>query len=370
MIDNSPILRDCIEHRFVRIPDADVFQQSPSRLPADFDFQKVEGMLLGLAIGDALGEPTEGELPSDRRQLCGEQRDYMPAHRQELGSIGAGTDDTQLAFWTVEQLIEDGGLVPDHLMNRFASAHIVGIGSAMRGSLSRYKEGGLKWQMCGVESMGNGSLMRIAPTVLPYLQNPGPSIWADAALNTMLTHNDSGNIAACVAFVAMLWELLGRRSAPEPEWWLHAYESVASQIERNAAYEPRLERYGQYSGPLWQYTVDRCKKALFERLSVLEACESWGSGAYLMETMPSALYILARHGHDPEAAIIRAVNDTKDNDTVAAIVGAAVGALHGLAGLPDRWIKGLSGRVREEDQENIFRLLLHTKQVFWLRHQS
>ena len=46
----------------------------------------------------------------------------------------------------------------------------------------------------------------------------------------------------------------------------------------------------------------------------------------VMETIPSVLYILARHGNDPEEAIVRAVNDTRDNDTVAAIVGAAVGA--------------------------------------------
>ena len=370
MIDNTTLLRDCIEHKFVQIRDADIFRQVPPRFPADFDFQKVEGMLLGLAIGDALGEPTEGMLPQERKRVLGEQRDYITAHRQELGSIGAGTDDTQLAFWTVEQLISDGGLVPDRLMRKFASAHIVGIGSAVRGSLDRHESEGLQWQMCGVESLGNGALMRIAPTLLPYLQNPSPSMYADAVLNTMLTHNDRGNIASCVAFVSMLWELLHRRSTPEPEWWLHAYGSVASQMEGDTAYEPRLERCGQYAGPLWKYSVDRCEAALSEKLTALEACETWGSGAYLMETMPSVLYILARHGHDPEAAIVRAVNDTKDNDTVAAIVGAAVGALHGLAGLPDRWVRGLSGLIRQNDQENVFRLLLHAKQVFWLRHQS
>ncbi len=87
-----------------------------------------------------------------------------------------------------------------------------------------------------------------------------------------------------------------------------------------------------------------------------------------METVPSALYILAMHGHDPEAAIVRAVNDTKDNDTVAAIVGAAVGALHGLAGLPPRWVKDLDGRIRKGGKSEVFRLTLQAKQAFWL-HQ-
>ena len=55
-----------------------------------------------------------------------------------------------------------------------------------------------------------------------------------------------------------------------------------------------------------------------------------------METVPSVLYILMRHGDDPEQAIIRAATDTYDNDTIATIVGAAVSVtwesgMHSLA---------------------------------------
>jgi ADP-ribosylglycohydrolase len=64
-----------------------------------------------------------------------------------------------------------------------------------------------------------------------------------------------------------------------------------------------------------------------------------------------------RHAEDPEEAIIRAVNDTKDNDTIAAIVGAAVGALHGCARLPDRWRQGLLGRTQENDDGRIFEII-------------
>ena len=41
---------------------------------------------------------------------------------------------------------------------------------------------------------------------------------------------------------------------------------------------------------------------------------------------------------------MRSVNDTKDNDTIAAIVGAAVGALHGESAIPQVWRDGLLGR--------------------------
>jgi ADP-ribosylglycohydrolase len=100
--------------------------------------------------------------------------------------------------------------------------------------------------------------------------------------------------------------------------------------------------------------------------TVLDASELWYSGAYLLETVPTVLHILMRHGGDPEEAIIRAVNDTKDNDSIAAIVGAAVGALHGCARLPDRWKRGLLGRTRESDNGRIFELIDAAVRLFGL----
>jgi ADP-ribosylglycohydrolase len=89
--------------------------------------------------------------------------------------------------------------------------------------------------------------------------------------------------------------------------------------------------------------------AMARQLTSRQACDAFYSGAYLLETLPCVIYILASFGHDPEQAIIRAVNDTRDNDTVAAIVGAAVGALHGAKALPSRWVEGLTGRTGESD---------------------
>ena len=56
--------------------------------------------------------------------------------------------------------------------------------------------------------------------------------------------------------------------------------------------------------------------------------EYFGSGAYVLETDTIPLYILSKHLTDPKEAIIQVVNYSKDNDTVASIVGAAMGALY------------------------------------------
>ena len=104
-----------------------------------------------------------------------------------------------------------------------------------------------------------------------------------------------------------------------------------------------------WSGPLWRF-VENFVPASSER-NTLEAAETWHSGAYLLETVPTVLHILMRHAADPEAAIVRAVNDTTDNDTIAAIVGAAVGTLHGASAFPRRWREGLLGRVAADGED-------------------
>ena len=42
-----------------------------------------------------------------------------------------------------------------------------------------------------------------------------------------------------------------------------------------------------------------------QNLTVLQACNLWHSGAFLMETVPCVLYILMKHGNNAEEAIIR-----------------------------------------------------------------
>ena len=100
-------------------------------------------------------------------------------------------------------------------------------------------------------------------------------------------------------------------------------------------------------------------------LSVAEACDAWHSGAFLLETVPSVLYVLMRHAHEPEEAMVRAINDTKDNDTVAAIVGAALGALYGREAFPSRWITALSGRTSTDDDGKVFEIIADARREFW-----
>ena len=342
-----------------------LFDTNPPPLPPDLSWSRIEGMLLGLATGDGLGNSTEGSLPHVRFSRHGEIRDYT-GNKYDPRRLGFPSDDTQLAFWTLDQINVDRGLNPEHLAERFCRDRIYGKGSTVKAFIENFKSG-KPWDQCGPQRASNGALMRIAPILIPHLRSGTPDLWVDTALCAM-THNDSASLSSCLAFVHMLWELLGMRTPPAPDWWLQTYVDIARELETGRSYHPRGGSFTEFSGPLSQFVEEKVEWAYKQGLSVKEACDHWYSGAFLLETVPSVIYILMRHGHDAEEAIVRAVNDTKDNDTVAAIVGAAMGALYGREGIPERWIKNLSGRTTHEDggdDGRVFVILDEARKIWW-----
>ena len=320
---------------------------------------RVRGMLLGLAIGDALGNTSEGMLPLERKLKYGEIRDYLPNRYSDGRRVGLPSDDTQLAFWLLEHLLEHRRVEPDTLAALFCSRRIFGIGSTMQAFVQEWRKT-RDWRRSAQteRAASNGALMRIAPVVVQHTTDGSSDSWADAVLGTAVTHNDPAAIASSVAFVGLLDELLSIDSTPMPEWWVETFLRRAEPVEGNKTkYRVRGAPIEQsWSGSLCQFIE---KFVLASRgLTTLDAAENWYSGAYLLETVPTVLHILMHHSSDPEEAIVRAVNDTKDNDTIGAIVGAAVGALHGESALPRRWVDGLLGRtVADVDDRKLFELI-------------
>ena len=228
--DNPSLLRELVEYTQLNLTLGPLFEQPAPCSPGPISWNRVRGMMLGLAIGDALGNTTEGQLPETRRQQRGEIRDYLSNRDAEHRSVGLPSDDSQLAFWTLEHLVECGGLVPDVLAKTFKSREIFGIGSAVRQFVDKMKEGAPWWQS-SARSAGNGALMRIAPITIPHIRKGGPTFWSDAALCAAITHNDRGSIGACVAFAGMLSELLACRRTPARSWWVKRYVELARQVE-------------------------------------------------------------------------------------------------------------------------------------------
>ena len=326
---------------------------------------RIRGMLLGLAIGDALGNTSEGMSPTERAARHGEIRDYLPNRHAGGRRVGLPSDDTQLAFWTLESLFAGGKVDPDDLATRFSGRQVFGSGDSVRRFLANQADGLTPWYRCGVESAGNGALMRISPIVLPHAGGTSAALWLDAALASIVTHRDAASVASCVALADLIGRLLRLQEPPAPEWILATFLGTVRQVCTDQRYRARGGRFVDREGPFPDYLEFVLGEARSHRWHTREACDAWGSGAFLLETVPSVLWILANHAHDAEAAIVRAVNDTRDNDTVASIVGAAVGALHGERALPARWCAGLAGRTQESDDGQVFRLVAQAVRQEW-----
>ncbi|RPI15413.1 MAG: ADP-ribosylglycohydrolase [Lysobacterales bacterium] len=318
---------------------------------------RIRGMLLGLAIGDALGNTSEGLDATERELEYGEIRDYLPNPHASERRVGLPSDDSQLAFWTLESMLELGQLDPEDLGERFATRPIFGIGGTVREFLRKRAECPVPWYRCGVESAGNGALMRISPVALLHAEGTSAALWLDAALASIVTHRDAASVASCVAWVDLLATLLRESSPPSGDALIERFVATVDQVCTEQRYRPRDGRYVGREGTFPAYLDFVLAEARRHAWSTREACDAWSSGAYLLETVPSVLWILARYGDDPEEAIVRAVNDTRDNDTIAAVVGAAVGALHGERALPNRWRTGLLGRTQAGDDGRVFQLV-------------
>lgn len=202
--ENRNTLESFFDNGRIRLRRSEIFDNPPappSNGPAIRD--RIEGMILGLAIGDSLGNTSEGRTPHARRARHGEIDDYLPHPYAGNRRVGLPSDDTQLAICTLEQTLDDEGFVPENVARSFTRHQIYGIGKTVRGFLREYHAGS-NWDQCGPESAGNGALMRIAPIIAAHLDDSS-DLFVSAALCAMITHNDSASNSSCVAFVRLLW---------------------------------------------------------------------------------------------------------------------------------------------------------------------
>jgi ADP-ribosyl-[dinitrogen reductase] hydrolase len=349
------------ELKIADIPD-------PGRLAPTIDswhmpVDRVIGMCLGVAIGDGLGNTSEGMLPRDRRNRFGIIKNYLPNWNAGGRPLGLPSDDTQLTFRGLKVMLEKGRLCTKDLAQAFSQRPIFGIGRTMRGWLTAYEEAGDGWK-ARQHSAGNGAVMRVVGLFAPHAWTSGPGgvigkprreptwVW-DVIRGSALTHDDPTSTGACVGFSALLDFLLGCKSPPQPDEIVDAYVTASRQIEGEQRLVSKVPGSG-YRGPCWRLTAEVSKVIDAEPL---QAGEQWYSGAFLLETMPTTIHLIARYRNDPQECLVRAVNDTWDNDTIASMCGAAMGALHGRSAFCAEWLDGLLGRTASDNDGAIGELL-------------
>jgi ADP-ribosylglycohydrolase len=207
-----------------------------------------------------------------------------------------------------------------------------------------------EWDRLGGTSASCAGLRRIAPMLLAHCGNPQSHLWSEVAVSTALTHNDCAALVGTLGYVYLLWELLAADRAPKPTWYYETFMQATEGLETGTRYEGQTHRFRSWRGSLRQFLAHAYPDARAKGLDMPQVVRGWGSGPFMLEFMPTLLYVLEHYADDPTEALRRATTDTVEADSLGAAVGAALGALHGpqpewkLEKELEEALKGVQGR--------------------------
>lgn len=287
---------------------------------------KIRGAILCGAIGDAMGRQVESLNPGTYPPATW----YSPWSGWKSGPIGTITDDTQMTWWLADSLLAHSRLNPEDLAQRFCREHIRGIGKATREFVRNFKDRHLSWYDCGVKSSGNGAAMRAAPVGI-FFRNNFDELKLAAGMQAVVTHNDPMAVASSIIVAFAVASLLrmtvydlddvGGKS-------LFCLE-LAEAIEGIEGDNYTTRRDGTKSTLAYRIG-EEIPDFLGNAVPPQEVQKHFWSGAYVLESLPFALYCFLYSPGDFDRILFNAVNESRDSDTVAALACTFCGALNGL----------------------------------------
>jgi len=350
----DPGFAAALEHLAARelLPTGVAPDAQPGPVPLDRRVASAQGAMVGTAVGDALGRPAEGRDPYWLAKERDRFLDYQRWAGWRWGPVGTYTDDTQMTLCVAKSLLVAGGRVdPADLGRRFVDWLPVGRGKGRTCTTAcKNLAAGAPWWSAGEPSAGNGAPMRAAPVGIA-LGHDTAALVHDAALSAVVTHADPMAVAATIGHA---W-LVARLAAETP-----GRLDVAGLVGDLALAVEAMDEPGQPERD-WQHrpgkTGDPVRLAdqleqvpAFLGMPVPDALGFFYNGAYVLETMPAALWCFLNFLDDPEEGVLAAVLAGRDADTAASITAAYFGALYGVDAFPARWTGSnleSSARLRE-----------------------
>lgn len=325
------------DRKLLPIGSAPPAQRQP--VPSERSVDSARGAILGTAIGDALGRPAEGRHPAGLRGQEEAFRDFQPWGGHYSGPKGTITDDTQLTMCVAQSLLATRGRIdPEDLARRFVDWLPNGRGTGHTCVTAVYRlQMGENWWTAGVASAGNGAAMRVAPIGIA-LGADTTLLCHDAALSALVTHADPMAVASAVGHAWLIAHLAGANASTlDPTSLVNELAAAIEVIDDPGAPEREWnQRPGKTSAAITLANRVREIPALLGK-PIGEAFDYVYNGAFVLETLPAALWCFFSYRDDPEEGVINAVLRGHDADTVASMAAAYFGALHGVAAFPDRW---------------------------------
>ena len=320
-------------------------------------YSKCSGALYGLCIGDALSMPvhwyynrralrddygwvtdylnprnphpdsilwrssyiapnSKGEILHDQARYWGQKG----IHYHQFLKAGENTLNVKICRLLVESITQTGGYDADDFLKRYIafmttpSSHWdTYIEECHRNFFSNYAAG-IPPRRCGKTEKHIGGLVGIIPLVVFYGKLP-EKVRETALAHLSLTHPGSKMESAGSLIIDILLAVLNGKPLEKA-----ILESVATQGNPLLGHpflkllkEPDEKVIGSYFSP---------------------AC-------YVEDAVPAVIYLALKYRLDPEKALIVNTNLGGDNAGRGSLLGALLGAAHGVEKFPDRWLKGL-----------------------------
>ena len=302
---------------------------------------RAHGALAGLALGDALGMPTQAMSPEQIRAVYGRITGLVDADASQPYApgmpAGSVTDDTEQALLVASLLVRGRGSSSGRVaLNAVEFAHSLLawedsmiergsldlLGPSTKAALERVRAGADPLSVGGAGTT-NGAAMRVTPIGIA-VSTADPEAFAEAVWSSCrVTHatRQGFQSAALVAAAVSMGIDAASSSASDVRALLWEAVSYVASLSPRGAWAPDPDVVAA--------TRRALELASTPPLPSLELlAEQIGSSVASAQAIPMAFALLAR---DPSPrALLDAANIGGDTDTIGAIAGAILGAAAGV----------------------------------------
>lgn len=290
--------------------------------------ERIEGGLVGLLIGDALGVPYEFHPPEQLPAT--NEIDFEPPpgfSRAHVGvPPGTWSDDGAQALCLLVSLLDCNRLDVEDFGQRLLRWYEEGycavdgvvfdVGITTSTALAAIRSGvpAVSAGPADTYDNGNGSLMRVLPLAL-WHRGTDDELVNEAHLQSRVTHGHMRSQVCCALYC--LWARRIMEEADDP--WREAVSTLRDIYASNPVAIEELE---------WSVRPDIVPSGT-------------GSG-YVVDCLHSARWAVEQRSY--ERAIKAAVGLGHDTDTTACVAGGIAGLRDGISAIPQRWRDALRGQ--------------------------